>query len=693
MMGLIIGTRTKLREKKQEVKTIEFNPYDRLQLLKPIDVAIINKDYSRGSDIINDRKFSVVLPVKNEEKTIAKLLNSIKNQSLKPDEIIIIDGDSEDKTVNIIKNYADENNDLSINLIEPDGGTLSKHRNIGIQEAKNEWIILTDAGTVLNENVYLNLIGSITDYSDADLVCGIYFPIKKSYWSSKFVWDWDDMDYTAYLPSTRVMGIKRSIALTIGGFPEYLTFTGDDTLFDINYRKISTKWVINKSAYAFWGSAKDRRKALRRAYLYGKGDGESGVGDSRFYEYLIYRTENIKNEIPDDVTRAFFEGYLEGREDRVSILAERKGVQGNILILSGVPLTDTGGGARGTQMVLEFTKKNYKVTFCNVYHSFETPDKIFLDIDIPLIELYYLNNFSIEEYIERHRMIIDKTILILEFPHPDFIQIINKLKEVEPNIQIIYDCIDNWDSDLGWIWYTKEKEIEIIEMSDIIIASANTLVDRLKNLTNKEVQLIPNAVNLRIFDRNIKHSKPKDLPDDEKPIAIYIGALWGTWFDWELVKYVAAYAPDFNFIFIGNIPDDNSYIQELVTYPNVFFLGLKPQYLLPHYLKHSDVCIIPFKYDEKIIKYTNPLKIYEYLAMGKPVVSTYMDELISMPQILLSKNYNEFAENIQESLKITIDYPVLEKYIHQNSIEKRVEDLLKIVKSARETKGKNQRWG
>jgi glycosyltransferase involved in cell wall biosynthesis len=97
---------------------------------------------------------------------------------------------------------------------------------------------------------------------------------------------------------------------------------------------------------------------------------------------------------------------------------------------------------------------------------------------------------------------------------------------------------------------------------------------------------------------------------------------------------------------IGNIPqDEEDYFKDL---PNVKMLGLKPQFELPKYLTYASVCIMPFKYDESIIRYTNPLKVYEYLAMGKPVVATFMDEIESLPGVFIASNREEFVRKIKE---------------------------------------------
>lgn len=658
---------------------VVYNPYDKLRLLKPIDVTIVDEDYSNIlSDIKDIPKFSIVIPVKNEERDILDLLSDIDEQTVKPEELIIVDGGSKDKTIEFIEQYR-KSSRLNIKLIKETKGILSEHRNIGIKNAMYELVILLDLGNDIGTNYCSNFIATWVKYPDADLIGGIYYPKKDNYWTRKFVWDWSKVDFEEFIPSAKSVLIKKKLALEVGGFPEFLVYAGEDTLFSMIYRKSSKKWVINKSIFVHWGVPDSKDGVSKKAYLYGMGDGENGVGDQRFYERVISSISGHDVKFDDPIGEVFFKGYLEGRRNRAKILVDKKRINGNVLILSGIPITDSGGGQRGTQIALELMKRGYKTTFCNVYPSFENGDKVFLDIEYHLLELYHIKDFQIDDYIERHRYVMDDTIIILESPHPDFIKIIKKMKSIVPNITIIYDCVDNWSSTLGLTWYSQEKELETIESSDIIMSSAKTLAFRLGRMTSKNINLLPNAVNTRLFDPKLYYARPHNLPEDENKIVMYTGALWGEWFDWELLKYLAKDLRNVNFIIIGNVPEGNHAFKELKEYKNVFFLGLKSQAELPTYLYYANVCMIPFKYDEKIIKYTNPLKVYEYLAMRKSVVSTYMDELVGMPFVYLSNNHGEFCENLKIALNIDVENNVIDEFVYNNSWIKRIDDLIKIV--------------
>lgn len=654
--------------------TEKFNPYENLKVLKPLEVIVLDRKARLKN---KDVKFSVITPVKNEGKGVYDFLCKIKNQTLKPAEVVIIENSSTDNTIDEIKRFINNyGKELNVKLILSRERSLAKDRNIGIKEASNEILILLDAGIEFEKDLLENILATYSEFPGSDLITGIYKVTKENKWANSFVWNWQNIDYTNYIPSSRCLLIKKSKALSIGGYPEFLPYTGEDTLFAIRYRKVSNLWIINKKIKILWHAPTTRGEAIRKAFLYGWGDGLIGFGEFRYYREL---SKWLKKKwfkhifIKHTVSRAYFKGFLKGRKERNEYLKDY--IKSVWLILSLVPFTDSGGGQRGTQIALELMKNKNKVVFCNVYPSFEEKKQIFLDIEPELLELYQIKDFKIEDFFERHKVFSQKMVILLEVPHPEFIPIIKKIKSLNPQTKVIYDCIDNWDSSLGWIWYKKEVEDEVINLADFITASAEALRERIQNMTLKPVYLIPNAVNTRIFKKDSCYLPPNDLPKG-KPIVIYVGAMWGEWFDWDLL-YEIAQKLNINLVLIGNCPQEK--VLELKNYKNIYYLGLKPQFELPAYLSKAKVALIPFKYDDKIVKYTNPLKVYEYLAMGLPVVATYMDELINLPYVFLSKNCEEFVENLREALNVVVDYTRLKEFIEVHSWSKRIKDLLKIV--------------
>ena len=359
---------------------------------------------------------------------------------------------------------------------------------------------------------------------------------------------------------------------------------------------------------------------------------------------------------------------------RISIVRDNESPKGVVLLLSGVPATDSGGGQRPAQLAIAFAKRGYLVHFVNRFDSAEDNRKIFLEHNPAYIEHQYLFRFSGAEFVNRYGVYGDKIIAISEFPMPEYRDVFVELKQKLPQIKLVYDCIDNWDSDLGWFGYTPTLEKELALMSDLIIASAKVLVEKMRELSDgKEVLYVPQGVPSHLLKYyNHDKGRPHDLPKNDK-IVLYFGALWGSWLYWDLIKESAKQMPDVDFVFIGQrVPQVE---QEFKTFDNVHFLGLKPQSDLPAYLKYASVTIIPFYVNEITIA-TNPLKVYEYLAAGKPVVATPMPELKGLPYVLFAETPTEFASQVRKAFDIKPDIEKIKNFISENTWDKRVEKIL-----------------
>jgi len=141
-----------------------------------------------------------------------------------------------------------------------------------------------------------------------------------------------------------------------------------------------------------------------------------------------------------------------------------------------------------------------------------------------------------------------------------------------------------------------------------------------------------------------------DVPDEiaslPRPVVGYVGAV-SSWLDQELLAAVARAHRDWTVILIG--PVDTG-VELLKSLPNVYFLGQKEYSLLPAYVKGFDVTVIPFKIND-LTRGVNPVKLYEYLAAGRPVVSTALPEVLPFrPVVSTSLNPVEFVKMVEDEL-------------------------------------------
>jgi len=191
-----------------------------------------------------------------------------------------------------------------------------------------------------------------------------------------------------------------------------------------------------------------------------------------------------------------------------------------------------------------------------------------------------------------------------------------------PGVTVIFDCLDHLAGFTGVAPRVVELEETLIKEADGVIVTSDFLGEIVGR--TRSFDTIRNGVDLKYF------SRPPDAVwrPDGRPVIGYYGAI-ADWFDIDLIVWCARRHPKWNFVLIG--ASDGCDIAEAASLPNVTFLGEKPYGELTHYLYAFDVCLIPFKVVD-LTRATNPVKVYEYLCAGKPVVATDLPELRRLPQ-------------------------------------------------------------
>ena len=365
-------------------------------------------------------------------------------------------------------------------------------------------------------------------------------------------------------------------------------------------------------------------------------------------------------------------GFLVGLRHRSRVYRRRlEFLKGTFFILSGIPINDTGGGARCTQIALELLRRQYLVVFINKFPSYENK-KLNIDIRHPNLITSKVENFSLDKFIQVYGefLIQKKSGVLIEFPLADFIPMIGGFKKY--GSRIIYDMLDDWNTSLGASWYSEKTEKKIIDGSDILIATAGSLVKRQELLSGRPAVFLPNAVNSYVFDVQQVYPRPDDLPQAVWSM-IYIGALWGEWFDWQLLIKIAKRYPEGDVVVIGDYQGQCP--EEL---PNLHFLGLKAQRDLPAYLHHSSVAIIPWKVTP-ITQATSPLKVYEYIAMGKPVVAPNIQTLSGLPGVYLAQDDEDFIAKVVKLRGQSIPPDIMARFVEDNDWKARVNQLLGLL--------------
>ena len=184
----------------------------------------------------------------------------------------------------------------------------------------------------------------------------------------------------------------------------------------------------------------------------------------------------------------------------------------------------------------------------------------------------------------------------------------------------VYDCMDEWENFPGIKHALLEQELELVRECDLLVVTAQRLYEKWEKY-NRPMVLARNAVDADFYTERYRPNMV--LAGVKHPVIGYYGAI-ANWFDIELVAESARRRPDYTFVLLGGVFDVD--VSPLKALENVLLLGQQPYEMMPQYLYHFDVSIIPFKINA-ITEATDPVKVYEYLSGGKPVVSVALPEL------------------------------------------------------------------
>lgn len=166
-----------------------------------------------------------------------------------------------------------------------------------------------------------------------------------------------------------------------------------------------------------------------------------------------------------------------------------------------------------------------------------------------------------------------------------------------------------------------------------------------------------------------------DILDKNKPIICYYGAL-ANWFDYDLIKKIAK-TDKYSIVLFG-VKYDESYNLNIKNTKNIYFLGTRDYKVLKNYANKADVLIIPFKIND-ITKATSPVKIFEYMALHKPIVTTDMNECRKYQSVLIGENHKEFLIQLENALdlKNNKDYiKLLDKEAKENDWSKKAKAII-----------------
>lgn len=226
--------------------------------------------------------------------------------------------------------------------------------------------------------------------------------------------------------------------------------------------------------------------------------------------------------------------------------------------------------------------------------------------------------------------------------------------------KIIYEYIDDLT-----IFYNYGPELihmheDLLHRANLTVCTATSLYSQVKEQAQKAI-VSTNACDYELFKTT---PEAYVLPEIQKLAEMYshvigyYGAL-AKWFDYDLVKQVAQKRPDWLWLLVGIDYDNSMEKAELNKYPNIVYAGLQPYEKLPGFLKVFDVATLPFKIND-ITKGTSPVKIFEYMAGNKPIVTAQLPECMKYDSIFTYQDADDFCRQVEKVIALKPDDPYWE---------------------------------
>lgn len=217
---------------------------------------------------------------------------------------------------------------------------------------------------------------------------------------------------------------------------------------------------------------------------------------------------------------------------------------------------------------------------------------------------------------------------------------------------IVYDILDDLSIyDADEVGTPEERRVRfhhpaVMRRADLVIASSQTLIDRHRP-ERPDLLLVENGVDATRFASPA--NRPPDLPPG-RPLIGYHGAI-APWFDFDLLEQVAILRPDWSFVLVGpTVGRVGHRLTRIARLHNIHHIGERPSETMPSYVQAFDVGAIWFVMD-RLTEGVSPLKMFEYLAAGVPVVAPPLPACLESPLVLTAAGAHEWCRAIEQALR------------------------------------------
>lgn len=257
-----------------------------------------------------------------------------------------------------------------------------------------------------------------------------------------------------------------------------------------------------------------------------------------------------------------------------------------------------------------------------------------------------------------------KTPRYLQFYSTDWTMPASRVKDyMSRGYKVVYEYIDDLNPHLAG---TDELPVNVKEKYDMAMSDQDIFVvvtaealkkDVLSKRGDKHLVFSCNGVDYAHFHDQVDREYKLDpefaeVLEKGQPVIGYYGAL-AKWFDYELLKRIDAEGR-YQVVLFGIKYDDSYDRSGVANCQNIHFLGSRPYDILQNYAARIDVLTIPFVINE-ITKATSPVKLFEYMALNKPIVTTDMDECRKYESVLIGHDHDEFIRQLDQAYALRND--------------------------------------
>ncbi len=220
---------------------------------------------------------------------------------------------------------------------------------------------------------------------------------------------------------------------------------------------------------------------------------------------------------------------------------------------------------------------------------------------------------------------------------------------------VVYDCTDAWELFDKTPQSTIVRDRLLASQADVLFAGTGKVYETRRDW-NANCHLFTCGVDYEHFAGS-PPEQPEDIAGIPRPVIGYAGLIDEARLDRELIEQMARAHPEWSIVLVGPVQDD--VLLRTLRYPNIHFLGLKPYQELPRYVAAFDVAVVPYKVNAATHQ-INPTKLLEYMAAGKPVVSSALDEVKAfyLDRLAVARDRPDFIRCVERVLAGEATLPV-----------------------------------